>query len=243
MRLWRSQRVALGQLPHLGDRDQLLGPGRRRHEVAERRRAREHLQPDAADLAREPLLERALRVDGDRPQVLGQLDLGLRHHALTAQRARHAILLGDLADDGPAARGGGRQTERRRPPWSCRRPPCRSRRAAAGRAGVLPSWVTRMTMGVHGPEDQRGVRVVPAAAAAARPDVLLGHAPAAGRRAPGHARAVRVRPHRRPDRRRAAPPADPRRAPGGARRVGGGAARRPVLAPGGDRPDGRRRAP
>ncbi len=38
-----------------------------------------------------------------------------------------------------------------RPPWSCRRPPCRSRRAAAGRAGVLPSWVTRMTMAAMDP--------------------------------------------------------------------------------------------
>ena len=96
--------------------------------------------------------------------------------------------------------------------------------------------------GSHGPEDQRGVRRVPEAPAAARSDVLLGDAPAAGRGAPGHARAVRVRPHRRPDRRRAGPPADPGGAAGGARRVGGGAARRALLAPGGDRPDGRRRA-
>ncbi len=69
--------------------------------------------PRAADLLREPLLERPLRVDRDRPQVLGELHLGLRDHALAPERARHAVLLGDLADDRPPARRGGRQTERR----------------------------------------------------------------------------------------------------------------------------------
>ena len=59
--------------------------------------------------------------------------------------------------------------------------------------------------GHHGSGNQRGVRGLPAAAAAARPDVLLGHAPPARRRAAGHARALRLRPHRRRDRRRPAP--------------------------------------
>ena len=52
----------------------------------------------------------------------------------------------------------------------------------------------------------RGVRDVAADAAPPRPHVLLRHAPAAGRAASRHARALRLRPHRRPDRRRPAPP-------------------------------------
>jgi hypothetical protein len=98
-----------------------------------------------------------------------------------------------------------------------------------------------------GPEDQRGLRRLPAASAAARSNLLLGDAPPAGRRAAGHPRPVRVRPHGRPDRRRAAPAADARRAPRGAGRLGGGAAPRPgrrrLAAPGRGRAGRRRRAP
>ena len=67
-----------------------------------------------AELARQPLLQRRGRVDADRPQVLGQLDLLLAPHALAGERARDAVLLGDLADDRapPALRR--RQPERRR---------------------------------------------------------------------------------------------------------------------------------
>ena len=60
----------------------------------------------------EPLLERALRVDRDRPQVLRELTSVSAHDPLAPERARDAILLGDLADDRPPARAGGRQTER-----------------------------------------------------------------------------------------------------------------------------------
>ena len=70
---------------------------------------------------------------------------------------------------------------------------------------------------------QRGLRGLPAAAAPARPHLLLGHATAARGRPAGHARALRLRPHGRRDRRRPAPPADRRGPPRGARRLGGGA--------------------
>ena len=103
---------ALRQLPDLGDRDQLLGARRGGDEVLEGRRAREHLQAGAADLPREPLLERLPGVDRDRPQVLGQLDLGLRDHPLAAERARDAVLLRDLADDRAAAGVGRREAQR-----------------------------------------------------------------------------------------------------------------------------------
>ena len=62
---------------------------------------------------------------------------------------------------------------------------------------------------------QRGLRGLPAAAAAPRPDLLLGHAPPARRSPAGHARAVRLRAHGRRDRRRPAtgpPTAEARRA-------------------------------
>ena len=58
-RLWRSQRCGLGELPHLGDRDQLLRAGRGGDEVLERVRVPEHASaPAAAELLAEPLLER-----------------------------------------------------------------------------------------------------------------------------------------------------------------------------------------
>ena len=60
----------------------------------------------------QPLLERLLRVDRDRPQVLGELDLLLGTHPVAGERARHPVLLGDLADDRPAPRPRGREAER-----------------------------------------------------------------------------------------------------------------------------------
>ena len=68
----------------------------------------------AAELAPEPLPQRRRRVDRDRPQVLGELDLLLAPHALAGEGARDAVLLGDLAHDrAPAARGR-REPQRRR---------------------------------------------------------------------------------------------------------------------------------
>src|SRR6185436_14577479 len=72
-------------------------------------------QPDrrtAAELLREPLLERQVGIDGDRPQVLGELDLNLPLDALALERARHPLLLGDLADDRAPAGRRGREAER-----------------------------------------------------------------------------------------------------------------------------------
>ncbi|CAA9279381.1 MAG: Phytoene synthase, partial [uncultured Corynebacteriales bacterium] len=54
----------------------------------------------------------------------------------------------------------------------------------------------------HRPGAARLVRAVPAAQRRARPDLLPGHAAAAGRQAPVRARALRLRPVRRRDRRR-----------------------------------------
>ena len=68
--------------------------------------------PAAAELLAEPLLERLLRVDRDRPQVRGELDLLLGPHAVAGERARHPVLLGDLADDRPAPGPRGGETER-----------------------------------------------------------------------------------------------------------------------------------
>ena len=50
----------------------------------------EHAQPDAAELLAEPLLERPLRVDRDRPQVVGELDLlsGRRPRGANARDTR-----------------------------------------------------------------------------------------------------------------------------------------------------------
>ena len=93
----------------------------------------------AAELLAEPLLERLLRVDRDRPQVLGELDLLLRH-ARRGGRTR--------ATSGPARRprrrssaapSARRRARARRRPSSCRRRPCRSRRAPRGRGAVRPS--------------------------------------------------------------------------------------------------------
>ena len=56
------------------------------------------------------------------------------------------------------------------------------------------------------------LRDVPAHAPAPRPDLLLGHAPPAGRRPAGDARALRLRAHGRRDRRRPAPRRRRRRA-------------------------------
>src|SRR4051794_28550018 len=98
----------------------------------------------------------------------------------------------------------------------------------------------------HGPRRTLGLRGVPEAAAPPRPDVLLGHAAAAGGRPAGHPRALRLRANGGRDRRRPAPPAHPGRAPCRARRLGDRAARgdaRGALRPAGGRGAGRRRPP
>ena len=106
--------LELGELEDLGDRDHLARPRRGGDEVLERRRACQQAhRRAAAELLGEPLLEREVGVDRDRPQVLGELDLGLALHALALERPRHALLLGDLADDRAAARRSSRQAERR----------------------------------------------------------------------------------------------------------------------------------
>src|ERR1700760_811060 len=73
---------------------------------------RSRTAPPAPPLLGQPLLERALRVDGDRPQVLRELDLHLRPHAVAGGRARHPGLLGHLADDRPPPEARGGQPER-----------------------------------------------------------------------------------------------------------------------------------
>ena len=109
----RFQRSRLRELPHLRDRDQLLRARRGGDEVLERVRVPEHLQRGAADLLAEPLLQRLLRVDRDRPQLRRELDLLLGPHALARERARHPVLLGDLAHDRAPARPRGGQARRR----------------------------------------------------------------------------------------------------------------------------------
>src|SRR3954454_15414322 len=113
---------------------------------------------------------------------------------------------------------------------SCRRRPCRSRTRAPCRVGGLPSARSPYDNGHDGPGARGGLRNGPADAAPARPHVLPRHPAPAARAASGDARAVRLRAHRRPDRRRPEPGAlagSPARRPG---RLGGGAPRRRELA-------------
>ena len=90
------------------------------------------------------------------------------------------------------------------------------------------------------------VRDVPPHAPAPRSNLLLGDAPPAGGDPPRDARALRLRAHRRRDRRRPAPARRPRGAARRARRLGGRAPDRPghrALAAAGDRRARRRRPP
>ena len=117
----------LRQLPHLRDRDQLLGARARRRRstgtrasgssaaAARRRRAAWRATPGAPSCGSIVIAHR----------FSASCDLGLRGDALAPERARHAVLLGDLADDRPPARLGGRQRRAPRRPSSCRRRPCR----------------------------------------------------------------------------------------------------------------------
>jgi hypothetical protein len=99
--------LELGQLPDLRDGDELLRARRRRDEVLERRGPQQRPEgaaAQAAELAREPLLERLLRVDRDRPQVLAELDLGLLADPLRA-KARETLSCSATSqyDGAPAA--------------------------------------------------------------------------------------------------------------------------------------------
>ena len=135
----------------------------------------------------------------------GELDLLLRAHAVAGERARHPVLLGDLADDRPPAGPRGGQPERRGD----------RRLADAALAGHVEhraiaqqrvhrshpsdrctSWTRRLREGYetsrrmlrrHDPTYYFATRRLP------------------GRAASRHARALRLRPHGRPDRRRPAP--------------------------------------
>ena len=220
--------LELGELEDLRDRDHLARARRRRDEVLERRGAREqaHGRP-AAELLGEPLLEREVGVDRDRPQVLGQLDLDLALDALALERARDPILRRDLADDrAPPGRRGG-EPERGGD----------GRLPDAALAGDVEQMLVEQPRchGVGAEDDDSGdrsgaherVRDLPAHAPAPRPDLLLGDPPAARGDPPRDPRPLRLRAHRRRDRRRPAAPRGPAGAPRRARRLGGRARGRP----------------
>ena len=118
--------LELGELEDLRDRDHLARARRRRDEVLERRGAREqaHGRP-AAELLGEPLLERQVGVDRDRPQVLGQLDLDLALDPLALERARDPVLRRRPRRRSCAARPPRRRARARRRRSSCRHRPCR----------------------------------------------------------------------------------------------------------------------
>ena len=125
--------VELGQLPDLPDRDQLAQPGSGRGEVGEdavlEHQVVDRLDPD---LHLQVLLQRALRIDREREQVLADLGLAVAD-ALAVEHVGHALLLRHLADDRalPVPRGG--HAERGRDGRLARRRPCRSRRSGVFR--------------------------------------------------------------------------------------------------------------
>jgi hypothetical protein len=96
--------LKLRELPDLPDRRQLARTRGGRREVVEDPVA-EHQAGEAlrSELVLQVLLQRALRVDRDRVQVVGQLGL-LGADALAVKGARDALLARDLADDRPLAR-------------------------------------------------------------------------------------------------------------------------------------------
>jgi hypothetical protein len=103
----------LRELPDLAHRHQLAHARRRHGEVLEHARPGQHvgerLHPD---LDAQVLLQRVLRVDRDRPQVVGDLDLA-EVRVLPVEGAGDPVLVGDLGDDGPAALAGGHHAQRR----------------------------------------------------------------------------------------------------------------------------------
>ena len=109
MRLWRSQRSSWASSKTFAIVIISRAPGAAatKYWNAEERASR-RTGGAAAELLGEPLLERQVGVDRDRPQVLGQLDLDLALDPLALERARDALLRGDLADDRalPGRRGG-----------------------------------------------------------------------------------------------------------------------------------------
>ena len=94
MRLWRSQRSSWASSKTLAIVIISRAPGAAatKYWKAEERAEQAHRRA-AAELLGEPLLERQVGVDRDRPQVVGELDLGLALDALALEGARHALLL------------------------------------------------------------------------------------------------------------------------------------------------------
>ena len=92
--------------------DQLAQAGRRGGEVGEdpvlEHQVVDRLDPD---LHLQVLLQRPLRIDRERVQVLADLRLAVAD-ALAMEDVRHALLLGDLAHDRALAVAGGGHAER-----------------------------------------------------------------------------------------------------------------------------------
>ena len=121
MRLEWSQRSSCASSQTLAIVISSLAPGAAATKYWNADERAEQPQPGAADLLGQPLLERALRVDRDRPQVVGELRPRSRRDALAARtRARR----------GPARR------PRRR---SSAGPPARPPRPSAAATVVLPT--------------------------------------------------------------------------------------------------------
>ena len=222
MRLWASQRSSCASSQTLAIVISSLAPGAAATKCWNAEEPRDQPQRRPAELAPEPLPQRRVRVDADRPEVLGELDLLLALHALAGERARDAVLLGDLADDRPAPARRGGEPERRRDGRLADTALARDVQQGALEQGLIHASDS-MTGRRMDRDPRQLVRDVPAHAPPPRPDVLLGHAQAAGGDPARDARALRLRAHRRRDRRRPAPAGERRGAARGARRLGGGA--------------------
>jgi len=104
--------VRADPVDRLADGQKLLGAGSRVDEARERRRAAQHRSGDgAAGLRADPVVERLRRVDGQRPQPLGDLDLA----ALTVpiKGIREARCAAELAHERTASAGRGGEPEHR----------------------------------------------------------------------------------------------------------------------------------
>ena len=120
--------LELGQVPDLADRHELVDPGRGGGQVLEDAAAAEQAgQRRGLELIAQPLLLGLDRIDGDPVQPVGEPSLAVAERA-TAEQLGQALLLGHLGHAPCASRRGRRPAPARRPPWSCPRRPCRSRR-------------------------------------------------------------------------------------------------------------------
>jgi hypothetical protein len=104
----------LRKLPDLADAEQLSHSRGRHREHLEQSALTEQMAGRTGDLDEQVLLHRLLRVDRDREQAPGELDLLEAAPVAVCECALHALVTGQLGDDRAPAAAGRDEPERDR---------------------------------------------------------------------------------------------------------------------------------